>query len=664
MAAMTGDYQFSAEPRTVKAKAEKYRDQEDSTKPVNIMIDKRVIRGSTFTSMIIPASTQQELEKKQEFEKKRISQIQAKEKTVSQEGEREVGTPEPVEGRQHIDVQTENIPEELSEKPVEFEIEVQTDYYIDRPPTPLFMPKKTGEDEETQVEDGELFDFDIEVDPILEVLVGKTLEISRMEVLEEEELHAMKDHQREFEQKRRNELNEVQRLEGEEIRKREEAKARKREAKTKKENMQFAHKKFISRIMAKKYLGKLAPTSFEDLKALGTYNDIQEISFHDQLIPWLISTTADCLNTDSALQELFSSVLKESFGHLKSLHVKALEGEKDRKENERLAEIQSQKDEEDRKKRRVQMRIQKKLEQERKILKGKIEEKIIMTGSLVERITSNIISDIDGRQAENIIGTPGGLIGELVQLFSSVEEVLAMRISQDQINAILLDFISHTMKSPLMIYNNISERLFSEFIKTLNRPGLAFETIHTAGDDIKPIILSFILNPSNAVPGTSLTTMWTNLHDFSIREGLIESVITGFFSVFTLKDIDATHPNPNRLKVELRPIDLDQHNEAAVVRICVPQKENENGELEDVDPVEDKIVLINPTGEEHSVFVIHQTAQKVLRNDLTYWIKTIRAFETVDIEALRSHLKMKAQYREHKLLSMLAQDLPVFDFYV
>ena len=142
MAAMTGDYQFSAEPRTVKAKIGKYRDQEDSSRPVNIMIDKRVVRGNTFASMMIPASTQQEIEKKQQFERKQLSQTQGKDKTASIEGEREVSTPEPVEGRQHIDVQTENIPEELSEKPVEFEIEVQTDYYIDMPPTPLFMPKK------------------------------------------------------------------------------------------------------------------------------------------------------------------------------------------------------------------------------------------------------------------------------------------------------------------------------------------------------------------------------------------------------------------------------------------------------------------------------------------------------------------------------------------
>lgn len=55
------------------------------------------------------------------------------------------------------------------------------------------MPKKTGEDRETQIWDGDLFDFDYEVEPILQVLLGKTIELSRMEVLEEEELRVMKE---------------------------------------------------------------------------------------------------------------------------------------------------------------------------------------------------------------------------------------------------------------------------------------------------------------------------------------------------------------------------------------------------------------------------------------------------------------------------------------
>merc|ERR1719386_519479 len=91
---------------------------------------------------------------------------------------------EPMPGRKHMDIQTDSYLEELTERDHEFEAETQTDFLLDRPPSPLFMPAKIGYDLGTQVEDGDLFDFDREVEPLLEVLVGKTLEQSMMEVLE------------------------------------------------------------------------------------------------------------------------------------------------------------------------------------------------------------------------------------------------------------------------------------------------------------------------------------------------------------------------------------------------------------------------------------------------------------------------------------------------
>lgn len=68
----------------------------------------------------------------------------------------------------------------------------------------------------------QLFDFDQEVEPVLEVLVGKTIEQSLEEVMEEEELARLKAQQRAFEELRNNELAEVQRLQEQERRRREE----------------------------------------------------------------------------------------------------------------------------------------------------------------------------------------------------------------------------------------------------------------------------------------------------------------------------------------------------------------------------------------------------------------------------------------------------------
>ena len=67
-----------------------------------------------------------------------------------------VQTPEAVEGRQHVDVQTELYLEELSDRIEEADVECQTDAFLDRPPTPLFIPAKTGVDCETQILEGEV----------------------------------------------------------------------------------------------------------------------------------------------------------------------------------------------------------------------------------------------------------------------------------------------------------------------------------------------------------------------------------------------------------------------------------------------------------------------------------------------------------------------------
>jgi hypothetical protein len=54
------------------------------------------------------------------------------------------------------------------------------------------MPQLRGISKKCLIEDNELFLFNDEVEPLLSVLCGKTLEHARMEVLEEEELAEMK----------------------------------------------------------------------------------------------------------------------------------------------------------------------------------------------------------------------------------------------------------------------------------------------------------------------------------------------------------------------------------------------------------------------------------------------------------------------------------------
>lgn len=100
-------------------------------------------------------------------------------------------------------------------------VETQTICEADRPPTPVFERLSPGVEVGTQILPGELFHFDTEVTPILDVLVGKTIEQSLTEVFEEDELAALRQHQRLLRETRDTEVAEEQRLQAAESRRQE-----------------------------------------------------------------------------------------------------------------------------------------------------------------------------------------------------------------------------------------------------------------------------------------------------------------------------------------------------------------------------------------------------------------------------------------------------------
>lgn len=90
-----------------------------------------------------------EIQRQQENHRRAIARKRAKDQLRPR-------SPDPVEGRKHIDVQTELYLEELSDRVEEADVECQTDAFLDRPPSPLFLPAKTGTDITTQILDGDV----------------------------------------------------------------------------------------------------------------------------------------------------------------------------------------------------------------------------------------------------------------------------------------------------------------------------------------------------------------------------------------------------------------------------------------------------------------------------------------------------------------------------
>uniref|UniRef100_A0A674HZH3 Radial spoke head 3 n=1 Tax=Terrapene triunguis TaxID=2587831 RepID=A0A674HZH3_9SAUR len=242
---------------------------EEPVRYANLMYDRRVVRGNTYALHALPwvgSPDPLEIQRQREAHRKALARKRAKEQLQSR-------TPEPVEGRKHVDVQTELYLEELGDRIIEVDVECQTDAFLDRPPTPLFIPAKTGRDVATQIEEGELFDFDIEVKPMLEVLIGKIIEQALLEVMEEEELANLRAHQYAYEELRNAELAEVQRLEEQERRHREEKERRKNQQSQLLQKQKETSEKIAARAFAQHYLADLIPSVFSSLRESGYFYD-------------------------------------------------------------------------------------------------------------------------------------------------------------------------------------------------------------------------------------------------------------------------------------------------------------------------------------------------------------------------------------------------------
>nr|KAF6507788.1 radial spoke head 3 [Rousettus aegyptiacus] len=168
-------------------------------------------------------------------------------------------------------------------------MECQTDAFLDRPTTPLFIPAKTGKDVATQILEGELFDFDLEVKPMLEVLVGKTIEQALLEVMEEEELANLRASQYAYEELRNAELAEIQRLEEQERRHREEKERRKQQQWDVIHKHNETSQKIAARAFAQRYLADLLPSVFDSLRDGGYFFDPIERDIEIGFLPWLMN---------------------------------------------------------------------------------------------------------------------------------------------------------------------------------------------------------------------------------------------------------------------------------------------------------------------------------------------------------------------------------------
>ncbi|KAM3141691.1 hypothetical protein pb186bvf_006296 [Paramecium bursaria] len=170
-------------------------------------------------------------------------------------------------------------------------VETQTDEFKPKPKEPDYVPKKTGIDAATQVEDYELFDFDREVTPILDVICTKTLEQACLEIEQEEEYQAMIRFKDAFDKKRQNEKQrqkEVVENELEQIRIKNGILKKHR---IKDLNIQRLVQKTQAMKIASQYLKPLQNHVIQQVFQSGLYPNEFEDQLKTQFLDWLVQKT-------------------------------------------------------------------------------------------------------------------------------------------------------------------------------------------------------------------------------------------------------------------------------------------------------------------------------------------------------------------------------------
>lgn len=325
-------------------------------------------------------------------------------------------------------------------------------YYIDKDPTPKYIPPSPGREKATQIEDNELFDFEIEVEPVLEVLVGKTLVLSVYELIEEDERQEYEVEMKRIKQRREYELNKVQREEAARIRRNKEIERRNNQKKERLEREKTIQRKMISKYNAKNYLSLLRKNVMLKLNENGyfykkdyfhqrkyiedsVYDDIEKKSNYIKTIKKIYDSMNE--NQKKKLLSTHSIIVNQVFEYRKQ---QKMTKEKEEEEKRLKDEVELKRKIEEKERRRVEK------------FKKVIFSSIISTKEMKSDILNLPLGDIDElAMNSNMIHSLGGKFGELIIIMQSLKEVLISKYS----------YIYEKFNERLLIKKVIKEYLLS-----------------------------------------------------------------------------------------------------------------------------------------------------------------------------------------------------------
>ncbi|KAH8370035.1 hypothetical protein KR093_001987 [Drosophila rubida] len=288
---------------------------------MNVMYDRRVIKGSNFGTPAMITEVDP-FDKAAELRRRNM----LRKRSMQCRNQRNVlGTPPPVVGRKHENMQTEKYLEKLVQRPPEFSVDTQTDLFLEKPPTPPYIPAKIGIDVGTEIGEGELFNFDAEAQPIIDVLVDACIEQSMLEVAHEMELQDLRRKQEEFLAQREAELAELRRLEAEELRLQAEKERRLRQDAIAKELDAEMQKSVTAAKLLQGHIASLVPEVLENIEPAS--DAVKKEQLMKEVCPWLSAEVAQEVGHIVDSREILTAIIQEIIKQRASAYMGYKEGE-------------------------------------------------------------------------------------------------------------------------------------------------------------------------------------------------------------------------------------------------------------------------------------------------------------------------------------------------
>ena len=485
--------------RVVENKAKYINEQGGSKLTYNFVTDPRLKRGHNFgiiyvTSTNYDESTSNQQKKNVQGSKldpnKYKSNLKGKNYLIqSKEKEEQEKKRNDKEGE--CGICTQKVTTTVRPTPITFEEMIQTDP-VPPPPQPvLIWPKKTGIDVECQIEDGDLFNFDEEVKPLIHIIVSKTLEDARREVLEEEELRHIMEQQEKYRKLNLFNSNRIKELEENERKKFEEHK-RKKDLKENRISMtKMFQKKLQSRMKAKQYISKLKLDTYNTLGKQKIFKNKDDNYYFTDLLPEMQSLVEEFTKNDYLIVNKMNDMFnKRKYNNDCKKHKEAVTNEKNRlANNERIRKINQEMEE----KRKKEEKERKEKRKHDKILDGlrkSIQEELVTNSEWAEDNMENIF-DINGYFQKTKTATlVGGPIGQMALILNYLDKEMPDFLTEDKIPKIIDVFLE---KSHPFVYLWTKEDL--EKYKAINENIESIEDISKADDEqYKKIINEFFSN--------------------------------------------------------------------------------------------------------------------------------------------------------------------------